>query len=859
MKKKKEFKPSNKNLDLLFTNDNINTKYKFFIPNFQRQYSWNNKNLEELWKDLVDAYNKNDNCYFLGSIVLIEEENKDYITYHLIDGQQRFTTLVIMINVLVKDYKEKLKLKRYKRLNKYIKPFGKEGNFVLQSNPNYDSLFKEQIRDAETFNHTEKELIKEKDLKKDDPSYKYKNTAYFFYDKFKNIDNYLKEDGNLNDFVNYIFNNVKIIKTICYDENFAIKMFISLNDRGLPLSNADNFKSWLYSNCQLDDRDTFNDDWKTLVTSANDLEVSMDEFIIFYEYYLLKSNPKQTVVDELKIQLDGQDTMKTIIELKKFMSCLKKVKEPKENTSIIYSLLYVDWSRYVITQMTSAYMVNYPEITKLFTLLRKFHYIALISGDNVNAVKQTSFRLIEYIVDKRSIYDIEDLINDYIYRKDRIEKVYNNINGDVYNTSFIKQLMLSIDYDLLEDDDKKFQPIDSSIHLDHILPHAYQTNKEHEWDYITNHEEISEVIDSFGNLALLQWYKNIKAINKGLQKKLNLYKGFDELGKKRLEGKKGKGVTKFETSQELIKEYAGTNKKWDLNSIKRRKKSMIKRTEELLNINEKDKGINYEEIDKKYKQNGNWLYNNKKLNNKQLIRELLINYITNNNIKRFNKIPETLINYKVNKYNFITEKDNGEPRYLIKIDKLELYVCSIYYKNDIEKLINLFKELFDFEYEYIENNNLSLQKSLVKQVIDELNKTYNEEFISKNPNSKPTKYIQFYKKDWEEEKIYLELYCKTASWNENINEAKLELHFEKSISNQYLEYLKDFNIELNTEETPYAHIGVIDGELMSNKITLNFTNEEESNNTIKEIIYNLKTYIDKYDKLITEVIEDVDD
>ena len=93
------FKPINQTISEIFSCDGI---YK--IPNYQRQYSWTNDQLEALWDDLYEAYqNKtvDNDCYFLGSIVVVND-GKGY--FELIDGQQRITTLMILMNVLVKDF-----------------------------------------------------------------------------------------------------------------------------------------------------------------------------------------------------------------------------------------------------------------------------------------------------------------------------------------------------------------------------------------------------------------------------------------------------------------------------------------------------------------------------------------------------------------------------------------------------------------------------------------------------------------------------------------------------------------------------------------------------------------------------------
>ena len=57
------FKPEAKNLKSLF--GNVDSFYE--IPDYQRPYSWEKEQIEELWDDIIDACSKNEDTYFLGS------------------------------------------------------------------------------------------------------------------------------------------------------------------------------------------------------------------------------------------------------------------------------------------------------------------------------------------------------------------------------------------------------------------------------------------------------------------------------------------------------------------------------------------------------------------------------------------------------------------------------------------------------------------------------------------------------------------------------------------------------------------------------------------------------------------------
>src|SRR4051794_19496601 len=78
--------------------------FRFFIPRYQRPYAWTTEETEELLDDLWTSYSSDElpaakkDPYFLGSIVLTKEEHEP--TSDVIDGQQRLTTLTILMSVL---------------------------------------------------------------------------------------------------------------------------------------------------------------------------------------------------------------------------------------------------------------------------------------------------------------------------------------------------------------------------------------------------------------------------------------------------------------------------------------------------------------------------------------------------------------------------------------------------------------------------------------------------------------------------------------------------------------------------------------------------------------------------------------
>ncbi|WP_334090517.1 DUF262 domain-containing protein, partial [Helicobacter typhlonius] len=86
---------------------------KFLIPMYQRPYTWEEEQCEQLWNDIVGFFDneerQQDDEYFLGSVVMYKQDGKQ----NIIDGQQRTTTLSLLLKALYdkasKDKSEEIK------------------------------------------------------------------------------------------------------------------------------------------------------------------------------------------------------------------------------------------------------------------------------------------------------------------------------------------------------------------------------------------------------------------------------------------------------------------------------------------------------------------------------------------------------------------------------------------------------------------------------------------------------------------------------------------------------------------------------------------------------------------------------
>lgn len=162
------FKPDEKNIRSL-----LKSSCQFVIPRFQREYSWDKKNYQEFFEDMMNNLvviegNIKDDQYFLGTMLFVGNfTEKPDKPIEVIDGQQRLTTITILFSVLSDRFRELGEDTLSKQLFNYIMTTDDDGNEVrvLQSKSSYP-YFVYYIQDREktidAFPNTEEEnCIKE--------------------------------------------------------------------------------------------------------------------------------------------------------------------------------------------------------------------------------------------------------------------------------------------------------------------------------------------------------------------------------------------------------------------------------------------------------------------------------------------------------------------------------------------------------------------------------------------------------------------------------------------------------------------------------------------------------------------------
>ncbi len=205
----------------------------YSIPNYQRDYAWKDKNFKDLWEDLEEAieYNKKGQGHFIGTMVVAKNEDNKKL-YDIIDGQQRTTTIFMLLHVLANEQNEEDKQETRKYLYQ-------KGELKLEVAPQNQSFFKALLEAAEKGNisHCEKDADTE-------GKQNLFEVLKAILDKVSKLN---KEE--VNERLEVLLEMV-LMRLEEPDPGRAIRTFQSVNDRGVPLLSLDKLKSLLiyYSN-----------------------------------------------------------------------------------------------------------------------------------------------------------------------------------------------------------------------------------------------------------------------------------------------------------------------------------------------------------------------------------------------------------------------------------------------------------------------------------------------------------------------------------------------------------------------------------------------------------------------------------
>ena len=258
----------------------------FIIPEYQRPYAWNAEQVENLFEDIWEfatttgGLYKN-GTYFLGSIVSFENEN---LEQEVIDGQQRITSLFLLLRAIYTKLinGDDVNTEAAQNFIREIEPaIWRKDN--LTGKVNYtDILLTSKVVDNNG-NDILKNILQTgiADPKAND---NYSKNYILFQELYNK--RCAESPLKVYDFIFALLNQAILLPISADSQDTALTIFSTLNNRGLPLSDADIFKAKLYNNLPNEDKENFITQWKLLDREATEAKESIQQLFYYFMFYL---------------------------------------------------------------------------------------------------------------------------------------------------------------------------------------------------------------------------------------------------------------------------------------------------------------------------------------------------------------------------------------------------------------------------------------------------------------------------------------------------------------------------------------------------------------------------------------------
>ena len=271
----------------LFDKDQLNIEEifnKFYeVPDYQREYVWRTANVLALLNDIYSAFKEDpQNAYFIGTTVVAT--NPQNTSLEVIDGQQRLTTLFILLSV----FTQKVADDHKQVLCKHIKneDWGFSGNLCSRYRLNLNYANAQNF--LEIINTNPENIIKKLHS---DYGNRLPTTIKNLYNAYQQINDFLDEHCNSSEeiisFITYTLHQVFVLQ-IKTDINRALQIFETINERGVGLNPLDLIKNRLF--CHIDKKDfkILKDKWQEIFKLFRKNETHKLRFI---RYFLMAKFP----------------------------------------------------------------------------------------------------------------------------------------------------------------------------------------------------------------------------------------------------------------------------------------------------------------------------------------------------------------------------------------------------------------------------------------------------------------------------------------------------------------------------------------------------------------------------------------
>lgn len=562
--------------------DTLDLKRKYVIPRFQREYSWENDELQELWDDLLDCFTVNNgklfpNEYFIGTLVLVGDDDDNMnIERQVVDGQQRLMTITIAFSVIRKlflmEKEETLANKVYsyimgedadgveyaKLVTETPKPYFQMRIQKREQDENISPNTDEEKRILNAYNYFERKLSR-------------KNILQEIKKRYLIDDNKLDYIELLKLFRDQILHCKVIYVTVkCFDDAYAI--FEVLNAKGKDLSPIDIIKNSLFSILdETEPVDFAEESWKKIKRKT----VGKCDIQTFYRHYWLSKYGYSTVKKLVKEFNDkiGKNQSEYTIFLKELVEASEdyyKIVYPNKNDwsqpeeiDIYYALEACDI--FDVTQVRifllalfdvkRKKMISHKQFLRIIKFLEQYHFvfnsICSMRPSGLERRYSSYARKLRMCKDKnetkKCIDELIDTLKEGLPAKEIFVSNFVNVR---YTSDFAKDKKLVQyiikKYEFYNMNTNEVQPL--SFTIEHIMPES------------TNNKECGMI----GNLLPLGDKLNSELMDKAFKYKIKKY-----------------STSQYKTVEKFVQQYQN-NAEWTKEMIIDRTKEIAQKMYEMV-------------------------------------------------------------------------------------------------------------------------------------------------------------------------------------------------------------------------------------------------------------------------------------
>lgn len=480
---------------------------QYVIPLFQRPYSWTQKEWSVLWKDISElAEMEKPRAHFMGSIVNMPTTSVPHgvSKFLLIDGQQRLTTIFIILTILRNkarnDGNNKLADKIHNTLlvNQY-----EEGQDYYKLLPTQD--------DRKSF----MQIICQEDISDNQIG-----EAYLFFEKkIKN------SPCSSDKILKILTDNLSIVSIVLGADDNPYLVFESLNAKGRRLTPADLIKNYFFMRIHQDKQDeVFTNYWQPMQT---DMEKELPEYIRHFMMRKGGTIKKDDVYYSLKEQVNEDNAIDYILELSKYSRYYKSMIHPETEMNTKLKECFMRLNRIEATTAYPILLFFYGEYDSQHITLDNFvdiltslenylirRFVCDYKSNLLNKIFPTAYVTVSQAENTAEAF--KTFLSEKGYPKDaefktkfKETRMYGGGERKVKTRYILERL---------ENGYHHKEKIDmSNLSIEHIMPQTlsvwWQKNLGEEWEEV--HEDL---LDTIGNLTLTAYNSELSNADYGTKR-----------------------------------------------------------------------------------------------------------------------------------------------------------------------------------------------------------------------------------------------------------------------------------------------------------------------------------------------------